>query len=332
MQLSEKGKIYSETLVKGMSLMFRGRYPSCDDYPAEEFGLVGNTLFRGLDPYQEMVHSISSREIIVRSTRGLTEPGTLFKNLMAILRDVIICYDGTVRNTSSNSIIQFEYGVNSANTASEFCAGDTVGVLAATAMSNPAYKAVLDSSASSISSWEMMKEILLCGVTFKNAISDRRVSLYLNNCDCGRKHCYENAALVVNNHLKKVTLKDTAIEFLIKYSSHMVRETLDVNPGPVGHIHLNKTQLVQSNISMHDIFEKCEETISLQRNKKKAGGMFRNIVLTFSECCSFGQSNKSKWTDVPCIQFLLRETTVDIERASLLLDDKVCPVLLDCWR
>ncbi|KAL3651837.1 hypothetical protein CASFOL_004839 [Castilleja foliolosa] len=329
MQLSQKGKVYSEMLVKEMSLMFQERYPSCDDYPAEEFGLVGKNLFRGLDPYQEMVHSISSREIIVRSTRGLTEPGTLFKNLMAILRDVIICYDGTVRNTSSNSIIQFEYGVNSANTAREFCAGDPVGVLAATAMSNPAYKAVLDSSASSNSSWEMMKEILLCGVTFKNVISDRRVRLYLNNCDCGRKHCHENAALVVKNHLKKVTLKDTTIEFLIEYSSQMVRETLEVNPGPVGHIHLNKTQLVQSNISMHDVFEKCEETISRAQNKKKGGGMFRNIFVTFSECCSFCQSSKRKWTDVPCIQFLLRETKVDLERASQFLDDQVCPVLLE---
>ncbi|KAI3445134.1 hypothetical protein Pfo_001799 [Paulownia fortunei] len=329
MQLSDKGKFYSETLVKDMSSLFQKKYPSCDDYPAEEFGLVGRTLFRGLDPYQEMVHSISSREVIVRSTRGLTEPGTLFKNLMAILRDVVICYDGTVRNMCSNSIIQFEYGVNSANIASEFCAGDPVGVLAATAMSNPAYKAVLDSSPSSNSSWEMMKEILLCGVSFKNDISDRRVILYLNNCDCGRKHCQESAALIVKNQLKKVSLKDTAIEFLIEYRSQMVHESYDINPGLVGHIHLNKTQLIQSNISMHDILEKCQDTINLHQKKKKVGNLFRRIELSFSDCCSFCQSSKSKWTDVPCIQFLWQGARDDLlERASHLLADTVCPVLL----
>lgn len=160
-QISDKGKFYSETLVKDMSSLFQKKYPSYDDSPYEEYGLVGRPLFRGLNPYQEMVHSISSREVIVRSSRGLTEPGTLFKNLMAILRDVVICYDGTVRNMCSNSIVQFEYGVNSATIASEFCAGDPVGVLAATAMSNPAYKAVLDSSTSSNSSWDMMKVIIL---------------------------------------------------------------------------------------------------------------------------------------------------------------------------
>ncbi|KAL0429174.1 UNVERIFIED_CONTAM: DNA-directed RNA polymerase V subunit [Sesamum radiatum] len=354
MQISDRGKFYSDMLVKDMSSLFQKKYPSCDDYPTEEFGLVGRPLFRGLDPYQEMVHSISSREVIVRSTRGLTEPGTLFKNLMAILRDVVICYDGTVRNMCSNSIIQFEYGVSSANIASEFCAGDPVGVLAATAMSNPAYKAVLDSSPSSNSSWEMMKEILLCGVSFKNDISDRRVILYLNSCDCGRKHCQETAALIVKNQLKKVSLKDTAIEFLIEcivlelgegdgsgkneyighfliiYRSQMAHDSseIEIDPGLVGHIHLNKTQLIQSNISMHSILEQCQDTINRHQKKKKVGNLFKKIELSFSDCCSFCQSSKSKWTDLPCIQFSWQARGDLLERASDVLADTVCPVLL----
>ncbi|CAB4298879.1 unnamed protein product [Prunus armeniaca] len=77
---------------------------------------------------------------------------------MAILRNVVICYDGTVRNVCSNSIIQFEYEVNTGSRHQHlFPAGEPVGVLAATAMSNPAYKAVLDSTPSSNSSWELMK-------------------------------------------------------------------------------------------------------------------------------------------------------------------------------
>ncbi|MCD7452639.1 DNA-directed RNA polymerase V subunit 1 [Datura stramonium] len=111
LQISDRGKFYSKTLVNDMARLFQKKYPSVGTNPSEEFGLVRSCLFYGLDPYQEMIHSISSREVIVRSTRGLTEPGTLFKNLMAILRDVVICYDGTVRNVSSNSIIQFEYGL-----------------------------------------------------------------------------------------------------------------------------------------------------------------------------------------------------------------------------
>ncbi|CAA2942829.1 DNA-directed RNA polymerase V subunit 1 [Olea europaea subsp. europaea] len=329
LQLADKGKFYTGTLVNAMSSLFQNKYPSSDNYPTEKYGLVGRPLFRGLDPYQEMVHSISSREVIVRSSRGLTEPGTLFKNLMAILRDVMICHDGTVRNMCSNSIIQFEYGINSANITNEFAAGDPVGVLAATAMSNPAYKAVLDSSPSSNSSWEMMKEILLCGVNFKNDTSDRRVMLYLNDCDCGRKHCLEKAASTVKTHLTKVSLNDASVDFLIEYRRSEIVGS-EIGAGLVGHLHLNKAQLMQSNISMNDILEKCQDTINLCQKKKKVGNLFKRIDLSFSNCCSFCHSAESKLTNIPCLQFFWIGANDDhLERISHILADTVCPVLLE---
>lgn len=157
LQLSDRGKFYSKTLVEDIASHFERIYPMDLNYPTAKYGLIKGCFFHGLDPYEEMTHSISTREVIVRSSRGLSEPGTLFKNLMAVLRDVVICYDGTVRNVCSNSIIQFDYAVNARKSHSLFPAGEPVGVLAATAMSNPAYKAVLDSSPSSNNSWELMK-------------------------------------------------------------------------------------------------------------------------------------------------------------------------------
>ncbi|KAI8560346.1 hypothetical protein RHMOL_Rhmol04G0248400 [Rhododendron molle] len=74
-----------------------------------------------------MAHSISAREVIVRSSRGLTEPCTLFN---AILRDVI-CYDATVKNVCNNSIVQFEYETKP-GAKNIFVVGEPVDVLAAT--------------------------------------------------------------------------------------------------------------------------------------------------------------------------------------------------------
>ncbi|XP_058071093.1 DNA-directed RNA polymerase V subunit 1-like [Magnolia sinica] len=168
LQLYDRGKFYSRSLVEDMSFHFQNKYSvNGVDYPSEAFGLVKSSFFQGLTPYEDLVHSKSSREVLIRSSRGLTEPGTLFKNLMATLRDVVICYDGTVRNLCSNSIIQFQYGQVDENSPGSSLAGEPVGVLAATAVSNPVYKAVLDSSQSNNSSWELMKEILLCKVNFK---------------------------------------------------------------------------------------------------------------------------------------------------------------------
>ncbi|XP_052621483.1 DNA-directed RNA polymerase V subunit 1 [Lactuca sativa] len=325
LQILEKGRLYSRTLAEDLSKHFRGNYPFPEKYPSEEFGLIRGCLFHGLDPYQELVHSISNREVMVRSSRGLTEPGTLFKNLMAILRDVVICYDGTVRNVCSNSIIQFEYGVHTQNL---FAAGEPVGVLAATAMSNPAYKAVLDSSPNSNSSWDMMKEILLCGVNFKNVNNDRRVVLYLNDCDCGNKYCLEKSAYFVKNHLRKVSLKDTAVEFLIEFTRQQTSENAEIGAGLVGHIHLNQAMLKESKINMEEVLAKCEDTLNVYRKKKKEVGLlFRSIALSCGEC-SFHQSSENKW--MPCLKFFRQDTGgLQLEKAARILADFVCPVLLD---
>ncbi|XP_076899712.1 DNA-directed RNA polymerase V subunit 1-like [Bidens hawaiensis] len=323
LQIYERGRLYSRTLTEDLSSHFVGNYPFPEKYPFEEFGLIRSGLFNGLDPYQELVHSIASREVMIRSSRGLTEPGILFKNSMAILRDVVICYDGTVRNVCSNSIIQFEYGTL---TKDLFAAGEPVGVLAATAMSNPAYKAVLDSSPSSNNSWNMMKEILQCGVNFKNAHNDRRVVLYLNDCDCGEKHCLENAALKVKNHLRKVSLKDVAKEFLIEHTKKQATlDNAETEVGLVGHIHLNKVLLEESNLSMETILKKCEDTVNSFRKMKKAGQLFQKIAIFCSEC-SFQQS--STWT--PCLKFFLEESPgIPLEKTTRAFANQVCPVLLN---
>nr|XP_043618667.1 DNA-directed RNA polymerase V subunit 1 [Erigeron canadensis] len=325
LQILETGRLYSRTLAEDLSSHFIGNYPFAERYPYEEFGLIRSCLFYGLDPYQEMVHSVANREVMVRSSRGLTEPGILFKNSMAILRDVVICYDGTVRNVCSNSIIQFEYG---AMTQNIFAAGEPVGVLAATAMSNPAYKAVLDSSPNSNSSWNMMKEILQCGVNFKNSPNDRRVVLYLNDCDCGGKHCLEHAAFAVKNHLSKVSLKDVALEFLIEYKRQPVTyESAEMDGGLVGHVHLNKKLLEESHINMEDVLTKCQDTLNSFRKKKKVGQLFKKIEISCSEC-SFQQSSSSNWT--PCLKFFCQDTTViQLEKTAHIFADDICPIFLN---
>ncbi|KAF2322513.1 hypothetical protein GH714_017381, partial [Hevea brasiliensis] len=324
LQISDRGKFYSKTLVEDMASHFESKYPSdLVDYPSAQYGLIQSCFFHGLDPYEEMVHSISTREVIVRSSRGLSEPGTLFKNLMAILRDVVICYDGTVRNVCSNSIIQFEYGVNSGIKAqSLFPAGEPVGVLAATAMSNPAYKAVLDSTPSSNSSWELMKEILLCRVNFKNDLTDRRVILYFNDCDCGRSYCQEKAAYLVKNHLGRVILKDIAECFMIEYKR---RQTI-ADASLVGHIHLKKKKLQELNVGMEVILQKCKETITSFRKKKKLAPLFKRIEVSFSECCSFQQSCADEWSSMPCLMFFWLDHDIHLENISNI-SDVVCPLL-----
>lgn len=335
LQLFDRGKLYSRDFVEDIYCHFVSKCSIKDKNPSSEaYGLVKSSFFHGLNPFEAFVHSISSREVIIRSSRGLTEPGVLFKNLMAILRDVVISYDGTVRNVCSNSLIQFEYELDEgAMMACVAPAGEPVGVLAATAISNPAYKAVLDSSQSTNSSWELMKEILLCKSGYKNDVIDRRVILYLNECCCGKKFCKENAALAVRNCLKTVTLKYCAVDFSIEYQKQITLPSSSGNSaGLVGHIHLDMMRLETLNQDTDEILRKCQEKLlRYARKKGHLSNIFRRTFLSASECCGFPNSDDGSATKFPCLQFSYCAGAVDetLEQGIHIMNNTICPELLE---
>ncbi|KAL5207904.1 hypothetical protein ABZP36_032339 [Zizania latifolia] len=337
LQLYREGKFYSRRLVEDCFSCFVNKHSAVsDEHPPEAYGLVLSSYFHGLNPYEELVHAISTREAIVRSSRGLTEPGTLFKSLMAILRDVVVCYDGTVRNICSNTIMQVKYKEgDSIDFPSAVTPGEPVGVLAATAISNPAYKAVLDASQSNNTSWELMKEILQTKIGYRNDMKDRKVILFLNDCSCAKKFCKEKAAIAVQGCLRRVTLEDCATDICIEYQKQISLDgTSEAAPSLVGHIHLDKAQLERINISTKDILQKCQE-ISGKYGKKKGhlSHLFKKI--TFSTCdCSFTQKVIDEdLPRVPCLQFFFSDSSAmlseSVERAVNILADSVCGVLLN---
>ncbi|CAN6243084.1 unnamed protein product [Urochloa humidicola] len=337
LQLYHEGKLYSSRLVEDCFSNFVNKHSDIgDEHPPEAYGLVQSSYFHGLNPYEELVHAIATREAIVRSSRGLTEPGTLFKNLMAILRDVVICYDGTVRNTCSNSIIQLRYKEDDgADFPNALPPGEPVGVLAATAISTPAYNAVLDSSQSSNASWELMKEILQTKVGYKNDMKDRKVILFLNDCSCPKKFCKERAALTVQSCLRRVTLADCATDICIEHQKQINLDgTSEAAPTLVGHIHLNKAQLERINISTQNILQKCEE-VSVRYGKKKGHLCYLFKKITFSTCdCSFAQNPVDGYLHVtPCVQFSFSDDNTilseSVERAVNVIAESICSVLLD---
>lgn len=333
LQLFDHGKFYSKGLVEDLNLHFQSKcHTGGADCPSEAFGLIRSSFIEGLNPYEAFVHSISSREVLIRSSRGLTEPGVLFKNLMAILRDVVICYDGTIRHSCGSSIIQFEYGLKAKSYPGNVCAGEPVGVLAATAISNPAYKAVLDSSQSNNSSWELMKEILLCKVNFKNDVNDRKVILYLNDCCCGKKYCKENAACLVQSHLQKARLKDFATDIAIEYQKQRTfPEISELDAGLVGHIHIDKKRLKESSLTVQEILQACQDVIHKSARKKNPlSQFFKSICLSASECCCFEQQYDENCSQLPCLQFTYcGPQSYTLEKTSQVMADVVCPLLLE---
>jgi hypothetical protein len=122
----------------------------------EDHGLVQNSLVDGLTAFQLFNHVIANRTSILRKHVEVVQPGTLFKVLMLFLRDLHVGYDGTVRSQCGQKVVQFCYGGARARHRRSrkedpdlrwkvsYLAGEPVGVLAATALSQPAYESMLD--------------------------------------------------------------------------------------------------------------------------------------------------------------------------------------------
>ncbi|KAJ7789277.1 beta and beta-prime subunits of DNA dependent RNA-polymerase [Mycena olivaceomarginata] len=70
-----------------------------DDFNPEARGFVGNSYLRGLTPQEFFFHAMAGREDLINA------------ELIKALQDVMVCYDGTVRN-SRGDIIQFRQTVN----------------------------------------------------------------------------------------------------------------------------------------------------------------------------------------------------------------------------
>ena len=82
---------------------------SKDDFGPESRGFVENSYLRGLTPQEFFFHAMGGREGLIDTAVKTSETGYIQRRLVKAMEDVVVKYDGTVRN-SVGDVIQFLYG------------------------------------------------------------------------------------------------------------------------------------------------------------------------------------------------------------------------------
>lgn len=100
--------------VEGKRIPFGFRHRSLPhftkyDYGPESKGFVKNNYLSGLDPSEFFFHAMGGREGLIDTAVKTSETGYIQRRLIKALEDVMVNYDGTVRNSSAQ-VIQFLYG------------------------------------------------------------------------------------------------------------------------------------------------------------------------------------------------------------------------------
>ncbi|CAI9115645.1 OLC1v1016609C1 [Oldenlandia corymbosa var. corymbosa] len=80
-----------------------------DDFGPESRGFVENSYLRGLTPQEFFFHAMGGRECIIDTAVKTSETGYIQRQLMKAMEDIMVKYDGTVRN-SLGDVIRFLYG------------------------------------------------------------------------------------------------------------------------------------------------------------------------------------------------------------------------------
>lgn len=80
-----------------------------DDLGPESRGFVENSYLRGLTPSEFFFHAMGGREGLIDTAVKTAETGYIQRRLIKAMEDVMVRYDGTVRN-SCNHVVEFLYG------------------------------------------------------------------------------------------------------------------------------------------------------------------------------------------------------------------------------
>jgi len=75
-----------------------------DDYCSASKGFVKNSYLCGLTPQEFFFHAMAGREGLIDTAVKTAETGYIQRRLIKALEDVMVKYDGTVRDSSNNII------------------------------------------------------------------------------------------------------------------------------------------------------------------------------------------------------------------------------------
>ncbi|KAJ9111879.1 hypothetical protein QFC20_002467 [Naganishia adeliensis] len=112
--ISQMSGCVGQQVVEGKRIPFGFQHRSLphfsqDDYGPEAGGFVENSYLRGLTPQEFFFHAMAGREGLIDTAVKTAETGYIQRRLVKAMEDVMVCYDGTVRN-SSGDVLQMLYG------------------------------------------------------------------------------------------------------------------------------------------------------------------------------------------------------------------------------
>ncbi len=207
-------------------------------------GFIENSFIKGLRPDEFFFGAMTGRDAMMDTALRTPKSGYLYRRLVSALQDLIVEYDGTVRDSSDN-IVQFQFGGDGMDVAAlhknkKVSPGEAIGILTAQSFGESSTQMVLNVFHSAgVAEVQVTQGLprLIEILDARKLPSTPSMEVYLDS-----EHNNEQAARIVAEKLKEVKLKEIVSEIGVDFSSKSLEISIDSSSLKRVHMGLEKVE------------------------------------------------------------------------------------------
>tara|TARA_Y100000034_G_scaffold77147_1_gene92684 strand:+ start:4132 stop:7584 length:3453 start_codon:yes stop_codon:yes gene_type:complete len=205
-------------------------------------GFIYNSFMNGLRPEEFFFGAITGRDGLMDTALRTPKSGYLYRRLANALQDLVVAYDGTVRDASQN-IVQFIYGldgldVSAMHKGEKVASGEAIGVITAQSFGEPSTQMVLRTFHSSgVAEMQVTQGLprLIEILDARKVPSTPAMEIYLNSV-----HNNEKDSKIIAEKIKEVKLKEIMSEIEIDFTNKRIQIEIDNSALKRVHMGLDK--------------------------------------------------------------------------------------------
>tara|TARA_Y100000310_G_scaffold260387_1_gene269279 strand:- start:1892 stop:5320 length:3429 start_codon:yes stop_codon:yes gene_type:complete len=205
-------------------------------------GFVYSSFMEGLNPEEFFFGAMTGRDGLMDTALRTPKSGYLYRRLANALQDLVMAYDGTVRD-ASNNIIQFKYGSDGIDISEKHknilvSPGEAIGLISAQSFGESSTQMVLNVfHAAGVAEMQVTQ-----GLPRIIEIFDARklpktpmMKIYLD-----KNNNNEKSSKIIAEKIKEIKLKETISNISIDFASKKIKIGVDLKALKSAHISFEK--------------------------------------------------------------------------------------------
>ncbi|MBT7102038.1 DNA-directed RNA polymerase subunit A' [archaeon] len=205
-------------------------------------GFIYSSLMKGFEPQEFFFGAMTGRDGLMDVALRTPKSGYLYRRLANALQDLIMAYDGTVRD-ASNSIVQFAYGLDGVDISAKHLGkkvapGEAIGVVTAQSFGEASTQMVLNVFHSAgVAEMQVTQGLprIIEILDARKLPKTPTMEVYLD-----KDHNNEKDARVIAEKIKEVKLKEIISDIAIDFGSKKIKISVDNKLLKGAHISLDK--------------------------------------------------------------------------------------------